>query len=129
MLRGFISILFEHVLFLSSMLTSEKRVVSFSELLHIGSILRWCLHLKTALRVRSFTFSVTESNSLYLETFRFFTVFEKKLFRVSTTQLLKFHPFYYTDSLLCMKVNVSLISKIVCYQLRSLCLSFHSILS
>ena len=29
------------------------------------------------------TFSVTGSNSLYLEIFRFFTMFEKKLFRLS----------------------------------------------
>ena len=28
-------------------------------------------------------FSVTESNSLYLEIIRFFTIFEKKLLRVS----------------------------------------------
>ena len=61
--------------FMSSMLTSEKRNVSFSQLLCIASILEWSLHLKIALRVGSAMFSVTGSKCLYLETFRFFTIF------------------------------------------------------
>ena len=41
------------------------------------------MYLKIALRVGSALFFVTGSNSLYLEIFRFFAIFEKKLFRVS----------------------------------------------
>ena len=69
--------------FMSSILTCEKRNVSFSQWLCIASMLGWSLYLKIALRVGSAMFSVTESNSLYLEIFRFFTIFEKKLFRLS----------------------------------------------
>ena len=65
--------------FMSSILTSEKQNASFSQLLRIASMLGWSLYLKIALRIGS----VTGSNSLYLEIFRFFTIFEKKLFRFS----------------------------------------------
>ena len=70
--------------FMSSVLTSEKRNVSFSQWLCIASMLGWSLYLNIVLRVGSAMFSVTGSNSLYLEIFRFFTIFEKKLFRLST---------------------------------------------
>ena len=70
-------------IFMSSILTPEKRNVSFSQLLCIASMLEWSLYLKIALRVGSAMFSVTGSNLLYLEIFRFFTIFEKKLFRLS----------------------------------------------
>ena len=69
--------------FMVSILTSEKGDVSFSQWLCIASMLGWSMYLKTALRVGSAMFSVTGSNSLYLEIFRFFTIFEKKLFRLS----------------------------------------------
>ena len=69
--------------FMSSILTSEKRNVSFSQWLCIASMSGWSLYLNIALRVGSAMFSVTGSNSLYLEIFRFFTIFEKKLFRLS----------------------------------------------
>ena len=69
--------------FMSSVLTSEKRNVSFSQWLCIENMLGWSLYLNIALRVGSAMFSVTGSNSLYLEIFRFFTIFEKKLFRLS----------------------------------------------
>ena len=69
--------------FMLSILTSEKRNVSFSQWLCIASMLGWSLYLNIALRVGSAMFSVTGSNSLYLEIFRFFTIFEKKLFRLS----------------------------------------------
>ena len=39
--------------------------------------------LKVVLRVGFTMFSVTESNSLYIKIFRFFTILERKLFRVS----------------------------------------------
>ena len=70
--------------FMSSMLTSDKRNVSFSQLLCIASMLGWSLYLKIVLRVGSAMFSIIGSNSLYLEIFRFFTIFEKRLFRAST---------------------------------------------
>ena len=69
--------------FMSSILNSEKQNVSFSQLPCIASMLGWSLYLKIALRVGSAMFSVTGSTSLYLEIFRFFTIFEKKLFRLS----------------------------------------------
>ena len=52
-------------------------------------------YLNIALRVGSAMFSVTGSNSLYLEKFRFFTIFEKKLFRLSAVSdsVLKILPF------------------------------------
>ena len=68
---------------MSSILTSEKQNVSFSQFLCIASMVVWSLYLKIALRVGSSMFFVTGTNSLYLEIFRFFTIFEKKLFRVS----------------------------------------------
>ena len=70
--------------FMASILTSDKRNVSFSQCLCIASMLGWSFYLNIALRVGSAMFSVTGSNSLYLEIFRFFTIFEKKLFRLST---------------------------------------------
>ena len=45
-------------------------------------MLRWSLYLKIALSVGSAVFSIAESNLLYLEICRFFSMFEKKLFRV-----------------------------------------------
>ena len=68
---------------MSSMLTSKKRNVFFQQLLCAASMLGLSFYLKIALRVGSVMFSVTERNSLYFEIFGFFTVFEKKLFRVS----------------------------------------------
>ena len=50
--------------FISSILTSEKRNVSFSQLLCSAGMLGW---------VRSAMFSVTKLDSLYLEIFRFLT--------------------------------------------------------
>ena len=118
--------------FMSSILTSEKRNVSFSQWLCIASMLGWSLYLNIALRVGSAMFSVTGSKSLHLEIFRFFTIFEKKLLRLSDS-VFKILPFslILILSLMrdCLKVKVSLISRIVCYQLRFLYLSFHSILS
>ena len=74
------------------------------------------LSLKIALRVRSAMFSVTESNSLHLEIFRFFTTFQKKLFRVSAVSKFSrfdlFHWYrFYLLCVICLKVKVSLISK------------------
>ena len=113
--------------FMSSILTSEKRNVSFLQLLCIASMLRWSLYLKIALRVGSDMFSVTGSNSLYLEIFRLFAIFEKKLFRLSpaSDSVFKILPF----SFILILSLISLISRIVCYQLRFLYLSFYSILS
>ena len=50
---------------------------------------------KMALRVGSAMFYVTVSNSVYLEIFRYFTLSEEKLFRVSAVSdsLLKISPF------------------------------------
>ena len=81
--------------FMSSMLTFEKRNVSFSKVLCITSMLGWSLYLKIALRVRSAMFSVTGPNSLYLKIFRFHTIFEKKLFRLSavSNSVFKISPF------------------------------------
>ena len=105
--------------FMSWMLTSQKGNVSFSQLLCIASILGWSLYLKIALRVGSAMFSVTGSNSLYLEIFRFFTIFKKKLLRVSAVSdsVFKISPFslmlMYLLYVICLKVKVSLISRIV----------------
>ena len=44
--------------FISSILTSEKRNVSFSQLPCSATMLEWSLYLKIALRVRSAMFSV-----------------------------------------------------------------------
>ena len=123
--------------FMSSALTSEKRNVSFSQLFCIASMLGWSLCLKIALRVGSAMCSVTGSSSLYLEIFRSFTIFEKKLFRLSAVfdSFFKISPFSLILILslilcvICLKVKVSLISRIVCYQLCFLYLSFHSILT
>ena len=77
------------------MFNSEKQNVSFSQLLCIASTLGWSLNLKIALRGGSAMFSVTGSNSLYLQIFRFFTIFEKKLFRVLAVSdsVFKISPF------------------------------------
>ena len=119
--------------FMSSILTSEKRNVSFSQWLCIASMLGWSLYIKIPLRVGSAMLSVTGSNSLYLEIFRFFTLFEKKLFRLLAVSdpVFKILPFSLILILcvICLKVKVSLISRIFCYQLRFLYLSFYSILS
>ena len=48
--------------FISSILTSEKRNVSFSQLPCSATMLEWSLYLKIALRVRSAMFSVIKSN-------------------------------------------------------------------
>ena len=69
--------------FMSSVLTSDKRNVSFSQILCIASMLGWSLYLKITLRVGSAMFFVKGLNSLCLEIFRFFTIFEKRLFRLS----------------------------------------------
>ena len=53
-------------------------------------MLWWFLYLNIAFRGGSAMFSVTGSNSLYLKTFRFFSIFEKKLFRVSAVSDLVF---------------------------------------
>ena len=76
--------------FMSSVLTFEKRNVSFLKVLCIASMLGWYLHLKIVLRVRSAMFSVTRPNLLYLKTFRLYTIFEKKLFRLSLVSNLVF---------------------------------------
>ena len=72
------------------MLNSDKRDACFSQLLCIASMLVWSLYLKISLRVGFAMFSVTGSNSLYLQTFRFYTIFEKKLSRVSAVSDLAF---------------------------------------
>ena len=59
--------------FISSILTSEKRDVSFSELPCSARMLGWSIYLKIVLRVRSAMFSVIKSNPLHLEIFRFLT--------------------------------------------------------
>ena len=123
--------------FMSSVLTFEKRNVSFLKVLCIASMLGWYLHLKIVLRVRSAMFSVTRPNLLYLKTFRLILYLKKNYldFHWFLTQFLRFHPFYlywlltYLLCVICLKVNVSLISRTVCYQLRFLYLSFHSTLS
>ena len=58
-------------------------------------MLGWSLDLKMALRVGSAMFYVTGSNSMYLEIFRYFTLSEEKLFRVSAVSgsLFKISPF------------------------------------
>ena len=78
-----------------SMLTSEKRNVSFSQLLCIASMLGWSLYLNIALRVGSALFFVKGSNLLYLKIFRFLIIFEKKLFRnsVVSDSVFKISPF------------------------------------
>ena len=87
--------------------------------------------LKIALGVRSAMFSVTGSNSLHLKIFRFFTIFEKKLFRVSVVSdsVFKISPFHlywlYLWCVICLKIKVSLISRKACCQLRFLYLRFH----
>ena len=73
MLGGFILSNLSMYFFISSILTSEERNVSFSQLLCNASMLGWSLYLKIALRFRSAMFSVTKSNSIYLEIFRFLT--------------------------------------------------------
>ena len=81
---------------MSSVLTSEKRNVSFSLFICIASMLGWSLYLKIALRVGSVMFSVSGSNSLYIEIIRVFTVFENKFyleFQWFLIQFLKLHPF------------------------------------
>ena len=87
--------------FMSLMLTSEKRNVSFSQLFCIARMLGWSLYLKIELRVGSAMFSVTVSNSLYLEIFRFFTIFEKKLFRVSAVFTISLFSVILILSLMC----------------------------
>ena len=69
---------------MSSLLNSEKQNVYFLQFLCIASMPGWSLYLKIALRVGSVMFSVIESNSLYLEIFIFFTMFENRLFRIPT---------------------------------------------
>ena len=59
--------------FISSILTSNKRNVYFSQLPCSASMLGWSLYLKIALRVRFAMFSAIKSNSLHLKIFRFLT--------------------------------------------------------
>ena len=59
------------ILFISSILTSEKRNVCFSQLPCSASMLGWSLYLKISLRIRSAMFSVIKSNSLHFKIFRF----------------------------------------------------------
>ena len=82
--------------FMSSVLTFEKRNVSFLKVLCIASMLGWYLHLKIVLRVRSAMFSVTRPNLLYLKTFRLILYLKKNYldFHWFLTQFLRFHPFY-----------------------------------
>ena len=54
-------------IFISSMLTPEKRNVPFLQLLCTASMLGWTLYLKITLRDGSAMFSVKESYSLYLD--------------------------------------------------------------
>ena len=49
----------------------------------IASKLGWSLYFKVALRVFSVQFSTVESGLEYLEIFKFFTLFENKLFNAS----------------------------------------------
>ena len=94
-------------------------------MLFIASILGLSLGLKICYAM----FSATGSNSLYLEMFRFVTLFEKKLFRTSAVSdsvfknsvfknsVFKISPFSLILNLLCVifpKVKVSLISRMVC---------------
>ena len=118
--------------FMSSILSSEKWIFFFSQLLCIASMLGWSLYLKITLRVGSAMFFVRESNSPHLDIFRFFTIMEKKLFRVSELSdiVFKISPFSlilippFMRDLSERKAKVSLISNIVCHQLRFLYLSF-----
>ena len=66
---------------MSSVLTSVKQNVFASHWLVMARMDRWSLHFNFALRVGSVIFLATESTSEYLEIFRFFTIFEKKLFK------------------------------------------------
>ena len=58
-------------------------------------MLGWSLDLKMTLRVGSAMFYVTGANSVYLKIFRYFTLSEEKLFRVSAVSdsLFKISPF------------------------------------
>ena len=102
-------------------------------LFHSCSVLQVYLAGLFILIDRSAMFSVTGSNSLYLEISKFFSIFEKKLFRILAVSdsVVKISPFSFTLILSPMRDlrDVSLISRIACYQLRFLYLSFHSILS
>ena len=90
--------------FMPLILTSEKRNVSFSQLLCVASMLGWSLYLKIALNVGSAMFSVTESRNIqilyyiwklfqlylwFFTIFRFFTIFFT-IFRVSAVSDLVF---------------------------------------
>ena len=105
--------------FMFLMLTSEKGNVSFSQLLWITSMLGWSLYLKIALRVICIMFSGSESK--YLDSLLYLK-WNYLEFRTFLTQFLRFHPFHWywfcLLCVICLTVNVSLISKIVCYQLR-----------
>ena len=68
---------------MSSTLTSVRRHVFASHWLWTASMDGRSLYFKTTLRVGSVIFSAAESCFEYLEWFRFFTIFEKKSFRVS----------------------------------------------
>ena len=131
MLGGFIFIQFEYVLFYVFKVDLWETKCYFSKLLCIASILGWSLYLKIALGVRPAMFSVTGSNSLHLKIFRFFIIFEKKLFRVSVVSdsVFKISPFhlywFYLWWVICLKIKVSLISRKACCQLRLLYLRFH----
>ena len=52
--------------FMPLILTSEKRNVSFSQLLCVASMLGWSLYLKIALNVGSAMSSVTESRNIQI---------------------------------------------------------------
>ena len=126
MLGGFILSNLSISFFMSLMLTLEKRNVSFSQLLCIAicsGMDLLCNRIKlTASR------NIQEKNIMYLK--RNYLEFQRFL-----TPFLRFRPFHwywfhpFHLSMICLDVKVLLISKIVCYQLRSLYLSFHSILS
>ena len=82
MLGDFIFIYFEYVLF-------------YVFKVNLGMV-GWSLYLKIALGVRSAMLSVTGSKSQHLKIFKFFTIFEKKLFRVSVVSdsVFKISPFH-----------------------------------
>ena len=98
-------------------------------LLHLGRR----LYLKIALRVGSAMLPVTESNSLYLKIFRFCTIFEKKLCRVSAVSDSAFNISPFSLTLILSFMDYLSKSKGFTNFQNSLLsvtyLSFHSILS
>ena len=91
----------------------------------IASKLGWSLYFKVALRVFSVQFCVIESGLEYLEIFKFFTVFEKKLYNASAASVsaFKISPFSFIKILSLMhnlsgsKTFTLLFNETFCYHI------------